>query len=1365
MKHKIVNFRADRISGWFYDPEAGDARGVLDLLVADEPVASLPCKVFRRELSPDEFPTRNVGFLGSLPPEFWTGETHAVSLRDRRTGRILTQEKMQTDDLRLPTSPGFSGEFQVTDQGQIAGWAARGPAPVSVRVFVDGHQVDDSVANHSKVLWMTDQLDVTAPPGFAYSFQVPAEYFDDASHRIQVIGDPESEEILLLERTVRLEARYAARAAEATERLRTGKSDWSEPWRKAAQIRSSITVTRFELTPSYAAVTVVGDSKHSRAVLRLGENVVPLTLTTGLHPDDEGRQEQHSQRCYAGEIPSSVQVPSELALFSPGAELGNTFDVRMGDESGRRPAGLSTVVVSSSESKPLASTVEWDAGCLEGWVLDLADLHVPESVVLRAVTPEGPVELVHAEASSPVRELREKFGVRGTGGYSLPLPADALTEEPVHLQAAVTLGTEERVLWEDHQFRASDNFLLDQALSTGSTEKLVELLRRLRAAGRGKVVKRFLTRHKDAAVKLKLKDFEAALTSQNEAGQARLAHTTGAVWYWVNELRANAGRIQWFTQNAVRNRMSDARDVLAYAATKGRFDFAQLHGLLESSRADLFRVSARRTFAADNWTTATLCLARFLFSAPRDEIDFLDALTLYRMVEDSDGLETVRGTDRAYYGELLSWRGDFDASWRVLTAGDTDPDHDYSQKLLALNAINPHVAAGAGSTEAWLSGFNALLDASGVAPIQLGEEELSFYNLTADLSGEKVPVVESGPLVSVIVPIYEPSAATNIAVKSLLGQTWRNLEIIIVDDCSPATDEEGRPTSYREQLESFAAADERIRLVFAETNRGSYSVRNDALDMATGEFVTVADKDDWHHPQQIELQVRHLQQNPDAVANMTNWARVDEHLKLMLRSATGRVVYPSMPSLMFRREKVLKDLGYWDTVRKSGDSEFKSRMENFYGVPIELVGDAPLAFALMEGENLTRNDMGVGYLAPERRAYLRGYKRWHREIREEGVSPYMPKGPEQRRFVAPPAYLPNRPTEPLSYDVVFASEFGFVAGNSTSLFTEISVCLDAGLRVAVIPFQNGLIPSAAKRQFNRRIDELVLSGQIDRISLDTEAEADLLIVRWPTALQAVRDEPALLRAKRAVVVANHPPFEPGGRRSYDIGVVTRNVEKLFGVRPTWAPQSEQIGAMLEPLMPASDLESFSWKGIIEIKDSASRNRYHEGTPVIGRHGRDDPAKWPSDRSVFRSVYPVDGTGKVCILGGANVPVKRGFLPRNAPGWEIYAFNEITVEEYLTEKLDFFVYFHSDDWVEAFGMAILEAMSYGVVCVLPNHFEPVFKDAAVYAEPAHLERVISDFWNESAYKAQQVRAVQFIESECTPSAYLSRLRKFAVKSQS
>ena len=1359
MKFKIVNYQAHRISGWVYEPDADQGTTVLDLVVNGETVSTLTCNIFRDELSAEEFSTRNVGFLGNLPPQFWTGDEHDVALIHRGTGDVLTQKGISTSDSRIAGTEELSADFMVTPLGQVAGWASAENRPAYARVTVDGKAIDQGRTDRRVLPWKRDTVKFNAPFGYMHGTQIPSDFFDGQVHRVQIFagGEPHAP-VLVLDQTLELAAEHSDAAAREAQRLQQDAPKTTSPWLKPDRVRSEIRVARVALTECYASIALTGESQYQRLVLRLGEAEVILTALTG--PPETDPESGGTQR-YAGEIPLEGRFTDSIPLYTPGAEVGSTYDLHLGDATGRRPAGLPEAIVQDTGGEFLLSETVLDGGAFTGWAFHTAGLDFPVELVLREITETGQTDVHRVPASLKNRQAKLQHGIV-RAGYALALPSSVLVRRSAHLRLLAVHGRGERVLWEDRSFHATNQFLLAQALQASSSSRALELVKNARRAGRKNFVESFLGTYKHARVEISLEMLETAIASQKQGAGATLEPARGAIWYWVQELRANPGRLQWFTTNAIRNRNGGARDILAYAASKGRYDFAQIHGILESYRARLFRDAAADILGDEHWKPAVLAMARFLFAAPRDETDQLDALTLYSMLEAWRGLEDITGADRAFFGDLLRWRGEFAESARVLTAEDPDSEHDYSQNLLALNAVNPNVTGMPSNTDAWLAGFNELLEEGGAAPISMQEHRVSFSNVTTDLPPAAED--EDSPLVTVIMPIYEPSAATNIAVDSLLRQTWRRLEIIMIDDCSPEQDADGCPTPYRQQLQDLAARDPRVRLVLNDVNRGSYSVRNDALDLATGDLITVADKDDWHHPQQIELQVRDFMAAPERVANMTNWVRVDEQLTLMLRSATGRVSYPSMASLMFRRDPVLKDLGYWDTIRKSGDSEFKSRIENYYGVTVEPITKVPLAFALMDGANLTRDDMGVGYLAPERRAYLRGYKNWHREIRESGESPYMPKSLDARRFVAPAAYLPGkRPEGPAQYDVVFASEFGFLAGNSTSLFNEISVCLNAGLRVGVIPFQNGLIPSASRRQFSRKIDDLVLTGQVDRLSLDTEAETDLLVVRWPTALQVVPDVTAGLKPKKAVIVSNHPPFEPSGeRRSYDIGVVTRNVEGLFGVRPLWAPQSEQIGAMIAPLMPASDLTSFSWKGIIELKEQASRNRYRAGRPTIGRHARDDAAKWPSDRKVFNQVYPGDGSASVCILGGTKVPVQKGFLSRNPPSWEIYSFNEISVEEYLSEKIDFFVYFHSDGWLEAFGMAILEAMSYGVVCVLPRHFEPVFKDAAVYAEPDQVKDVISQLWDSQRYAQQQQRAVRFIEQECTPEAYLRRLSGLGVE---
>ena len=92
------------------------------------------------------------------------------------------------------------------------------------------------------------------------------------------------------------------------------------------------------------------------------------------------------------------------------------------------------------------------------------------------------------------------------------------------------------------------------------------------------------------------------------------------------------------------------------------------------------------------------------------------------------------------------------------------------------------------------------------------------------------------PLISVVIPVYNVRAFLDRCIASVCQQTWKNLEIIIVDDGS--TDGSGAI------CDNYAALDERI-LVVHQKNKGLSAARNAGLDIATGEFYFFLDSDDY----------------------------------------------------------------------------------------------------------------------------------------------------------------------------------------------------------------------------------------------------------------------------------------------------------------------------------------------------------------------------------------------------------------------------------------------------------------------------------------------------------------------------------------
>lgn len=110
------------------------------------------------------------------------------------------------------------------------------------------------------------------------------------------------------------------------------------------------------------------------------------------------------------------------------------------------------------------------------------------------------------------------------------------------------------------------------------------------------------------------------------------------------------------------------------------------------------------------------------------------------------------------------------------------------------------------------------------------------------------------PLISVIVPVYKVEEFLDRCVESLVQQTYKNLEIILVDD--------GSPDACPQLCDTWAERDSRVRVVH-KANGGVSSARNAGLDISSGQYIAFVDSDDWVDIDTIEY-LFHLIKKYDA---------------------------------------------------------------------------------------------------------------------------------------------------------------------------------------------------------------------------------------------------------------------------------------------------------------------------------------------------------------------------------------------------------------------------------------------------------------------------------------------------------------------
>lgn len=338
-------------------------------------------------------------------------------------------------------------------------------------------------------------------------------------------------------------------------------------------------------------------------------------------------------------------------------------------------------------------------------------------------------------------------------------------------------------------------------------------------------------------------------------------------------------------------------------------------------------------------------------------------------------------------------------------------------------------------------------------------------------------------------------------------------------------------------------------------------------------------------------------------------------------------------------------------------------------------------------------------------------------------------------------------------DVLDVSDLRFPGGTSHSIAEEIAAQAAAGYTTGLVQLNGPLVAKVSP--VNAQLRAHVEAGRA-RLLLGSEPiDAGVVVVRHPAVLQHAADQLPPIRTEHVVVVANAAPHDIDGHEHYQPELVDEIARRHFGVEPVWAPIGPLVRTSIAGRVPAGALRADDWVNVIDVDAWwVPRSGWQADRPVIGRHSRSSPQKWPHDAGVLRAVYPTDGSWRVRVLGGAD-PAKQvlGSLPDS---WDVLPFGAISPREFLA-GLDFFVYFHDPRWVEAFGRTILEAMASGVPAILPPHFAALFGDAAIYAAPDEVRGVVDGLHTDrAAYEAVAARATAAVRERFGHEAHVARI---------
>jgi hypothetical protein len=311
-------------------------------------------------------------------------------------------------------------------------------------------------------------------------------------------------------------------------------------------------------------------------------------------------------------------------------------------------------------------------------------------------------------------------------------------------------------------------------------------------------------------------------------------------------------------------------------------------------------------------------------------------------------------------------------------------------------------------------------------------------------------------------------------------------------------------------------------------------------------------------------------------------------------------------------------------------------------------------------------------------------------------------------------------------DILVVADPRFSGGTSAALAADVHAFSALGLRVGLLWVASGFLDGTPERP-NRAVMGLADLPGVEIVRTGGTVRAELAFLHHPLAffhgVRAEAGERVRIDAARAVIVAHHPPFRGDGSLEYDPLITALRVRTAFGCRPWWAPISGVVRAQLRSFSPLLVMTTEDWSNVFDpaawrpgraaFAMRGAGDAGGEDGPVVGRHGRPDPLKWPAEAGAATAPLAPGPGWRTRVMGCPETELRA--MGADLSGWEVLPFGVLPARDFL-DGIDVFSFFYHPRWVEAFGRTVAEAILMERPCVLDPRLKPTFGDLADCCRP-------------------------------------------------